>query len=1293
MASAEELLAQVTEQGNLVRDLKANKGSKEDLEAAVAKLLELKNKYKEVTGEDVPGGKKKKDKKKKKKGGDGDAGAVAAEKPAAADAKTAESGKKKGKGKEKKEQAKTEPAAGGERFNFATMEEDILKLWEKLDAFQSSLKFSKGRKEFNFYDGPPFATGTPHYGHLLAGTIKDVVTRYAHQTGHHVSRRFGWDTHGLPVEFEINKKLDIKGTKDVLDMGIDKYNAECRSIVMRYAEEWRYTVTRLGRWIDFDNDYKTLYPWFMESVWWVFSEIFRQGLVYRGSKVMPFSTALNTPLSNFEANLDMHECDDPAVTVGFELVDEEVSLLAWTTTPWTLPSNLALCVHPDFTYVKFRDTKRNKTFIALKERVFGKGCLYKEGDKSVEMLDDNIKGSTLEGKKYKPLFPYFAHMDSAFRVIVDTYVTSDSGTGIVHNAPGHGEDDYRICMANNIVTAENVICPIDDSGRFTAEVTDYEGLYIKDADPKIIKRLKEEEKMFHAGRVKHAYPHCWRSGTPLVRKTVDSWFIRVESIKERLIANNKDTYWVPNNIRDGRFHNWLEDARDWAVSRDRFWGTPIPLWVSDDGEEVVCVGSIEELQQLSGRTDITDLHRENIDDITIPSKQGKGDLKRVSQVFDCWFESGSMPYAQRHYPFEDKERFERNFPADFIAEGVDQTRGWFYTLMVISTILFDKAPWKNLIVNGLVLAADGKKMSKRLKNYPDPNLILQEDGADALRLYVITSPAVRAETLRFERKGVQGIIKDVFLPWLNAFRFFEQQAQRWQSINGKPFQFDPTQACPSTNKMDSWILAFTQDLIRFVHKEMQAYRLYTVVPQLLTFVDNLTNWFVRFNRKRLKGGNSEEDARLAMWALGEVLMTMAKTMAPYTPFFAEWMYQHMLPYTAAAAAPAGGVSKTRSESLSKAPLTSASEVVVEWTPAQVVAFLRDNGLGEYADQFKTNGMSGEDLVDLSHEDLTSMGLGRCTDRKRVLRAVRGLLHSDTSSLGSSVSSLPATAEVREIDGVREDASVHFCMIPEPRDVYLNDDIVRAFDAMKRVIEAGRILRDRAKVPVKYPVVEIVVISKTPDVLPDLRNLEEYIGSELNVQQLTLSADESPYNVKLKGHPDSRNLGSRLGKDYRKVHKAVLELSHEQLLGYQSTSEIEVCGHKLTGTDIELRYEFDASTESKYSAHTDRDLLVLIDCTQSEEMQQEGLSREFVNRVQKLRKKGGIKQADEVRVFYQVTDGAETKLSTAITAHMEAITQTLGVTPEEGPADANAGEALAQDYDIKDAKLSLAVVKL
>ncbi|EGD73937.1 isoleucyl-tRNA synthetase [Salpingoeca rosetta] len=1192
MDNMDTLKAEIDEQAKVLKELD------EKRQAALQKLQALEQKYQDATGEPAPskaardttdkdkGGKKGKKGKDKKAAAAGAAGKDQPKKDAQGKGKK---GKAAGKGKKGSESEGT----GKEMFSFPGEEENILKFWNEKDAFQLSMKFSASKpnvEKFVFFDGPPFATGLPHYGHLLAGTIKDVVTRYAHMRGYHVPRRFGWDCHGLPVEYEIDKEYGIKGPDDVMKMGIATYNDACRAIVMRYSEEWRRTVSRLGRWIDFDNDYKTMYPWFMESVWYVFKQIFDKNLVYRGYKVMPFSTALSTPLSNFEASQDMRDVDDPAVTIAFKQVDGDASFLAWTTTPWTLPSNLALCVHPEFEYVKFRDEKRGENFIALKGRLFGPGGLYTEEQKEDVTILESYKGADLKDMRYEPLFPYFAdRKDKAFRVLVDTYVTDDSGTGIVHNAPGHGEDDFRVCTAAGVVTTEDLVCPVDHTGKYTKDVPEMEGMYVKDADKVIIKRMKEEGKLFASARIRHAYPHCWRSGTPLLYLTLPSWFIRVTELNEKLLKNNKSTYWVPNNIRDGRFHKWLENARDWAISRNRYWGTPLPLWVSDDGEEVVCVGSIEELQELSGRDDITDLHRQYVDEVTIPSKQGKGVLRRVSEVFDCWFESGSMPYAQQHYPFEHKEDFEQNFPADFIAEGIDQTRGWFYTLLVIGTCLFDKAPWKNLIVNGLVLASDGRKMSKRLKNYPDPNLVLHEDGADALRLYLITSPAVRAENLRFERKGVQGLIREVFLPWLNAFRFFEQQADRLKASSGQPFLFDDTAKCNTDNPTDRWILAFVQELLEFIHAEMQAYRLYTVVPRLLKFVDNLTNWYVRLNRKRLKGAEGDEDAAIALWALGEVLMTMAKFMAPFTPFFAEWMYQHMKPY-----------------------------------------------------------------IKVSPE---------------------------------------AEAQLRTIDGVREDESVHFNLVPDPKPFYEDHSVVRAFEVLKRTIDGGRVLRERNKMPVKYPAMELVVVSTTENVLEDLQSLQTYVTSELNIRKLTLSSDESAYKVKLKAQPDFKTLGSRLKSDIKKVAAAVRQLTHDQLTEYQSTQTIELCGHTLTGTDLVLSYEY-AGDDNKYAAQADGDILVLLDVLEYPELVDEGIAREVVSRVQKMRQAAGLSPTDPITVTHKLQGGKKTDdLERVLGSHQSYIAEALSCTFQPASDEADASAVIATEaLKIKGASLQVTIFK-
>ncbi|XP_067934443.1 isoleucine--tRNA ligase, cytoplasmic-like [Watersipora subatra] len=783
-----------------------------------------------------------------------------------------------------------------DHINFPKAEEEVLAFWKDIGAFERSLELAKGRPRYSFYDGPPFATGLPHYGHILAGTIKDIVTRWAAMDGYYVERRFGWDCHGLPVEYEIDKKLGIKSPDQVTKMGIKAYNSECQKIVMTYANEWEQIVGRMGRWIDFKNDYKTMYPWFMESVWWVFKQLYEQGMIYKGFKVMPYSTGCRTPLSNFESGLNYKDVQDPAVVVSFPVTnntDEEgTSFLAWTTTPWTLPSNLALCVNPDEEYVKVLDHKREQKFILMEQRLVQ---LY-QSDAEYDVIK-RYKGADLAGFTYKPLFNYFVHRaeTGAFKVLVDKYVTDASGTGLVHQAPYFGEDDYRVCMANKVIEKDGeIICPVDECGCFTAEVTDFAKMYVKDADKFIMKKLKAEGRLIVQSTCKHSYPFCWRSDTPLIYKAVPSWFVTVEDIVEQLLENNSQTYWVPDFVKDKRFANWLKGARDWAISRNRYWGTPLPLWVSDDGEEVVCVGSIKELEELTGET-FTNIHREYVDVKTIPSRMGKGELHRVPEVFDCWFESGSMPYAQQHYPFERKKEFEDSFPADFIAEGIDQTRGWFYTLLVLSTALFGKPPFKNLICNGLILASDGSKMSKRKQNYPQPTRIFDQYGADAVRLYLINSPAVRGDALKFKENGVKDVLKDVFLPWFNAYRYLVQNIQRLEREDGVVFRYseDTWQLTEEHNYMDRWILSFTQSLIKFVRVEMKAYRLYTVVPRLLKFVDHLTNWYVRMNRRRLKGDYGTADCKAAIETLFIVIYSMVRVMAPFTPFLSETMYQNL----------------------------------------------------------------------------------------------------------------------------------------------------------------------------------------------------------------------------------------------------------------------------------------------------------------------------------------------------------------------------------------------------------------
>jgi len=771
-----------------------------------------------------------------------------------------------------------ENSATSEAFSFVDQEHNILELWKTRKIFQRSLDQTRNSEPYIFYDGPPFATGLPHHGHLVGSILKDAVPRYFTMKGRYVQRRFGWDCHGLPIEHEIDKSLGMSSQEAVDKLGIKGYNDECRAIVQRYTSEWEKTITRIGRWVDFENDYKTMDPWFMESVWWVLKQLWEKDLVYRGVKVVPFSTALGTVLSNFEAGSNYQDVQDPAVTVLFKLAEEDTYISAWTTTPWTLPSNLALCVGGDISYVKVHDKELNIDFILAEERLedMGKG-------KNLEVLE-HIKGSALVGKSYEPLFPYFAELkdQGAFQIVADEYVSTESGTGIVHQAPAFGEDDYRV-LKNAGITA--IVCPIDMSGQFTDEVPDFAGMHVKEADKHIIKMLKDLKALYRQDVIVHSYPFCPRSDTPIIYRTVDSWYVKVESMRSALQKSNQDINWVPGHIQDGRMGKWLEGAVDWAISRNRYWGTPLPIWINDATGSRICMGSIAELESYSG-VKIEDLHRENVDHLTFEIAGEEGCYRRIEEVLDCWFESGSMPYAQLHYPFENETLFEKGFPAEFIAEGLDQTRGWFYTLIVLGTALFDTSPFKNVIVNGIVMAEDGKKMSKRLRNYTPPDDLMETYGADALRLYLINSGLVRAEEQRFADTGVKDMVRRVLLPWLNAYRFLGTYAEidNW-SVDCAP--------AASDNIMDQWILSRLQSLKTNIAGEMENYKLYNVVPALFEFIEDLTNWYIRLNRGRFWSEEFTNDKASAYRTLYAAVYEFTLAMAPFTPFLAETIFQKL----------------------------------------------------------------------------------------------------------------------------------------------------------------------------------------------------------------------------------------------------------------------------------------------------------------------------------------------------------------------------------------------------------------
>ena len=766
--------------------------------------------------------------------------------------------------------------------DFPAQERQILRGWIEGDLYRKSVDSRPADRAFHFYDGPPFATGLPHYGHLLASITKDVVPRYWTMRGYRVERRWGWDCHGLPIENEAEQQLGLKSRRDILDYGVAKFSEFCRTLVSRYTAEWQQVIQRLGRWVDWDSQYRTMDADFMESVWWVFKSLWDKDLIYKGYKSLAYCPRCATPLSNFEVNQGYKDTQDPSITVRFEVLDEPgVSLLAWTTTPWTLSSNMGLAVGPDVDYVRVTTTEGEQLILA-RARL---DTMFKKREAEVVDVED-IPVTDLIGLRYKPLFPYFADLadEGAFRVVAADFVSTEDGSGIVHIAPGFGEEDYQLGQREGLPT----VCPIDADCRFTDEVTDYAGEFVKDIDTPVIRHLRGTGQLFSEGSIEHSYPFCWRCDSPLIYRTISTWFVRIEGeLKEKMIAANQKIRWVPEGIRDGRFGKGLASAPDWAISRNRYWGTPLPIWRNEETGEAVCVGSRQELCELTG-TAVDDLHKHVIDELEIPAPSGNGTLQRVPEVLDCWFESGSMPYAQKHYPFEGREQFEASHPADFISENLDMTRGWFYTLTVLSAALFDSPAFKNCIVGGMLLAEDGRKLSKRLRNYPDPSEMLETHGADALRLYLLNSPAMKAEELRLTEDGIRQSLRDVIIPLWNSYSFFVLYANvdGWSPREGA--------GVVVSNRLDRWILSELQTLVHNINEEMEAYRLYRTVPAMVHFVEKLTNWYIRRSRRRFWKSDDDADKASAYATLYQTLVTFIKCLAPILPYVTETIYNNLV---------------------------------------------------------------------------------------------------------------------------------------------------------------------------------------------------------------------------------------------------------------------------------------------------------------------------------------------------------------------------------------------------------------
>ena len=763
------------------------------------------------------------------------------------------------------------------KISFPEMEKEVLEFWEKDNTFEKSVINRNDAEEFVFYDGPPFANGTPHYGHIMVSYVKDAVARFQTMNGKKVERRLGWDCHGLPAEMSAEKQLGVSGRKQIETFGVEKFNDFCRTDVLKYSNIWVDTFKRIGRWVDFNNDYKTMNLPFMESVISNFKQLYDKGLVYEDYRVLPYSWAAETPLSNFEVNQGYQDKTDNAITVLFKLENGQ-KILVWTTTPWTLPSNLMLAVGKDIDYVVM--SENGQEYILAEARL---GSYKKQLENAT--LVKKLKGSDLIGMSYEPMFNYFSNLKEkgAFKVLSGEFVSTEDGTGVVHIAPGFGQDDFEACRAYD----ENfpVVCPVDEAGKFTQEVSDYVGIQVFETNEPIMQWLKANGLLVKKEQYTHSYPFCWRTDTPLMYKAMSSWFVKVTDFRDDMVKNNQEINWIPGHIKDGRFGKWLEGARDWSISRNRFWGTPIPVWKSDNPNfpRIDVFGSIAEIKEKTG-FDVDNLHKPYIDDVVYPNPDdpsGKTMMRRVSDVFDCWFESGSMPYAQIHYPFENKEWFENHFPADFIVEAMDQTRGWFYTLTVLSTALHNRPAFKNCICTGLLMAEGGQKLSKRLKNYPDPNDILDTIGSDALRWFLISSPVLKGGNLAVDKEGkeIAKATRKALIPFWNAYYFFTLYANA-EGIKAEEIS-------KSNDVLDNYILAKLKTLVNNVKSNMETYEIARACAEIEDFLEILNNWYIRRSRSRFWSG---EDL-CAFNTLYTVLVNVAKIAAPLMPFMCEFVYR------------------------------------------------------------------------------------------------------------------------------------------------------------------------------------------------------------------------------------------------------------------------------------------------------------------------------------------------------------------------------------------------------------------
>ncbi len=1012
-----------------------------------------------------------------------------------------------------------------EKFSYAELEQEILAFWREHQIFQKSIDERAGAKRFTFYEGPPSVNGKPGIHHVMARTLKDMVCRYKTVTGHQVMRKAGWDTHGLPIEVALEKELKFEQKSDIEKYGVEKFNQKAKDFVyhhIEYPEGWQKLTERMGYWINLQDAYITCTNDYIESVWWALKEFYKKGLVYKGFKIVPQCPHCETPLSSHELALGYADVQDMNVYVKFKCVDEDANILVWTTTPWTLISNVALAVHPDVDYVKIRTAEHGVLYLA-KERL---AVISEEYETLAEM-----KGSDLLGKEYERLFDYVPVDKKAFYIVGGDFVTTEDGSGIVHMAPAFGVDDYEMMKKYDLP----FVLPVTTSGRFTEEVTDFAGRLVKTiqfathkedgVDPEIIRMLKEKGRIYRSSKdYMHSYPHCWRCDNPLIYYARDSWYIRTTEYASRMIELNREINWCPPEVGAGRFGNWLEDNKDWSLSRDRYWGTPLPIWIAEDGSDMFIVGSIEELLQgfrvVDGervaptREDI-DLHKPWVDEILF-EKNGTI-YRRTSELIDVWFDSGAMPFAQYHYPFENRETFEASFPADFICEGIDQTRGWFYTLHAISSALFDKPAFRNLIVNELVLDKNGQKMSKSKGNVVDPFVVLEQYGADATRWYLTVGSPPWRQTM-FNEKDIEGVQRNFFRALINTYQFFALYA----NIDG----YEGTEAEIPVDRrpeIDQWIMTELHALVRDVRSSMDAYDVTPAARAITEFtVDQLSNWYVRRNRRRFWKGQMSEDKLAAYQTLHTCMLTVAQLMSPFAPFLSEHLYQRLT-------------------------VNFAQETAAE--------------------------------------------------------------------------------------------SVHLALLPEPGMIDVN--LKSRMNIAQRVVYLARGLREQTRIKTRQPLARILVATTSPEIVEHVRAMHSIIIDETNIKDIEFIANDSEM-LRKKAKPNFKAIGPKFGKLVKAITARVNAFTLDEINRVESEGSIVLSldGEEVTLSreDIEIQHQ----DIEGWTIGADNDLVVALDTVLTDELLDEGTAREFVSKIQTLRKESGYSVTDRIVITFDSTDEALTR---------------------------------------------------